>query len=1121
VTPGLTLTLAESLGTLADVLSDDLVAGPSGPLEAEWVVVASTASREWFDWLVADRLGSGGDDLSDGISSSFRYLFPEEFIRRAEETALAEVGQARESYDVDVLTLRFLTRTSGPGRLARARHLAERVDELVRWRSDLVGSLEGSPDNAEVLSALRSLRPGPLNQRDAVSSVLRHGAPSSIPRRVIIFGLSAIPGGRQFVDFVSDLAAHVEVAVYLCVPSLERAQVLLDGGPIQRSALDEWHVESDESLLVWSTASGATWRFIAEERPNAHRTLDGLQRAIRGRENDQVMNRDDTVRFIDCVGAARQCELIRDVIFDAIANSDVELRDVVVVVPDLERYAPLLERHWAQPRLPFDLLESTVARDSRLNLSFDLLGALGNYATFDQVAELMSHRSVADRLGLSDAERRRLWDLIESAPVSFATSAQDRARLGFSAQESPLGTWESLFDRVACASLYPVAAENSVESLGRADDAETVARLEVIVRLLDREREIRSAPPRPVELWIDTLLAWIDEISDVVDGDGSLERATSVARRSSGAIAGDHVTLNFEEFSSWWRTSQSAHTVQRSLSGAAVAVATPASLRCAPYKMVCLLGLDEESLPAPTLKSDFLRERRPGDPDPRRSMNGALLSAVLAATERVVVTFSGRDEDSGERLEPSIAVSQLVGALDAWVDPASIVERSSRHGFAVSSRDRASTTSYDARFGALPLQPAPGSVPGMYVRDRLSTRRTDQLDVFDLDTLRRFLRSPVREMIARTIGASTPFRLGERVESIPIGVDAVVVNRYRQRYLDELVVSLEEAFAVGDIPDYVARDHAPSTSCEQRECAWLCVRAREARESARRDEAILSAVPERLWRAAMNYERLTLTAYNMAADLAGLTAFDAEAKSESGTLELGDDRQLRLPGNLQLGRRRSRGDATLVVRVGVNEDLARDLLTDAVDLLVLATLEPDAPVELVRFSPPSEVTAYLRATGAVPVGRFRLNPRTTLTIDAGSAARALKGLVELADSSTRTARPLFRRTSTSLALASRTSKAKAESAWLDDFRGYGESLESANRLVYPLSFDELADDTAEREVIDEIRACLRDVTIQVCSSSKRHAPRALLERGRDAEAWRQRDGSVIEPSFEPLIEEPS
>ena len=96
-------------------------------------------------------------------------------------------------------------------------------------------------------------------------------------------------------------------------------------------------------------------------------------------------------------------------------------------------------------------------------------------------------------------------------------------------------------------------------------------------------------------------------------------------------------------------------------------VCTMVPMRSVPHRVVCLLGLDDGIFPRQrTVDGDDVLARTPvtGERDVRSEDRQLLLDAIGAATERLVVTYTGADAHSGQPRPPAVPLGELLDALD-------------------------------------------------------------------------------------------------------------------------------------------------------------------------------------------------------------------------------------------------------------------------------------------------------------------------------------------------------------------------------------------------------------------------------------------------------------------------
>ena len=96
-------------------------------------------------------------------------------------------------------------------------------------------------------------------------------------------------------------------------------------------------------------------------------------------------------------------------------------------------------------------------------------------------------------------------------------------------------------------------------------------------------------------------------------------------------------------------------------------VCTMVPMRSVPHRVVCLLGLDDGIFPRnPRPDGDDVLARNPatGERDARGEDRQLMLDAILAATEDLVITYTGADERTGALRPPAVPLGELLDALD-------------------------------------------------------------------------------------------------------------------------------------------------------------------------------------------------------------------------------------------------------------------------------------------------------------------------------------------------------------------------------------------------------------------------------------------------------------------------
>ena len=100
-------------------------------------------------------------------------------------------------------------------------------------------------------------------------------------------------------------------------------------------------------------------------------------------------------------------------------------------------------------------------------------------------------------------------------------------------------------------------------------------------------------------------------------------------------------------------------------------VCTMVPMRSVPHRVVCLVGLDDGVFPRlGVVDGDDVLARDPmtGERDIRSEDRQLLLDAIGAATENLVITYTGANEYSGQPRPPAVPLAELLDTLDMTVE---------------------------------------------------------------------------------------------------------------------------------------------------------------------------------------------------------------------------------------------------------------------------------------------------------------------------------------------------------------------------------------------------------------------------------------------------------------------
>ncbi|MGA9857363.1 MAG: exodeoxyribonuclease V subunit gamma, partial [Solirubrobacteraceae bacterium] len=645
---------------------------------------------------------------------------------------------------------------------------------------------------------------------------------------------------------------------------LAGAQLNRDGSPgvLRRAAdptatapanrlLASWGRDAREMQLVLA-AGAAHFGDHAHAAPLPPETLLGrIQsdvRADRGApgpalpgaadERPVLADSDRSIEVHSCHGRARQVEVLRDCILHILAGDPtLEPRDVIVMCPDIETFAPLIQATFGAADAP--ALEpsgagtadsATVADGSEFRLRVrladrslrqtnpvlgvisELLELADQRLTASQMLDLADRAPVRRRFGLDDDDLTRLQDWIAQAGIRWGLDGADRAPYRLESVDN--GTWRAGLDRVLLgvtmtedgqrlfAGVLPLddVDSRSIDLAGRF--AELVARVGHVLGAL-RARQPLDAWAEAIAEAADALTAtrprdrWqraelqrvLDEMTAEAQGSGAPELAPAELRGHLAArLAGRPTRANF----------RTGH----------LTVCTLMPMRSVPHRVVCLLGLDDAAFPrkAPRDGDDLmLADPLVGERDPRSEDRQLLLDALLAATERVIITYSGHDERTNAPRPPAVPVGELLDIVDATVRVpegrardrvlvAHPLQPFDPRNFTAGAIAGDTPWSFDptALAGTLALT-GPRAAPAPFLDGPLPPEPSA---VVELAELIRFLEHPVRAFLRRRLGVSLRGGADEIADALPVELDGLARWGVGQRLLEARLRGVEGRTAI-------------------------------------------------------------------------------------------------------------------------------------------------------------------------------------------------------------------------------------------------------------------------------------------------------------------------------------
>lgn len=677
--------------------------------------------------------------------------------------------------------------------------------------------------------------------------------PAELPRRIMLFGLSSLP--QQALEVLAKLGKFCQIVLFVHNPcqhywadiiedkellKAERRRQAYKTGMGPGLSDEELHLHAQPLLAAWGkqgrdyirlldqfdeTQAYADWHWPGSKidlfkdygEPGQRGLLQQLQQAILELEPlpeqpSSLSNADDSIQFHVAHSPQREVEILHDQLlarFEAARQSGDPLypRDIIVMVPDINAYAPHIRAVFGQlqaddPRyIPYSLADQRQRGQNPLLIAVEaLLNLPDSRFAVSEFLGLLEASALRARFGIDEAAVPKLHQWIEEAGIRWGLNAEQRSQAVNMPAHLEANTWRFGLRRMLLG--YAVGAGEPFDTIQPYDeigglDAQWLGGLSFLLEMLERYAGLLRRE-HGYQDWLQILSALL---ADFFIAGNERERKTLETLAASlasweqycaqaGLTADDRLPIAIVR-EAWLAGVDEPSLRQRFLSGR-VNFCTLMPMRAIPFRLICLLGMNDGDYPrnrqAPGF--DLMSQRgqyRPGDRSRRRDDQYLFLEALLSARQQLYISWVGRSiRDNSER-PPSVLVSQLRDVLErgwALADRPSLLKHLTvEHplqpfspAYVAKNRDRRLFT-YAHEWFASAAEPS--------TTEPMPTTENSSY-ALSLETLARFLRAPVKSFCNQTL------KFGFEVEAVtsedcePFGFNAL------QAYLlsDELLLDL-------------------------------------------------------------------------------------------------------------------------------------------------------------------------------------------------------------------------------------------------------------------------------------------------------------------------------------------
>ncbi|WP_340678983.1 exodeoxyribonuclease V subunit gamma [Paraglaciecola sp.] len=530
-----------------------------------------------------------------------------------------------------------------------------------------------------------------------------------------VFGISAIP--QQQLEVLSALAEHREVFIFWFNPSEHYWGDIVDGKTMARANLKQLVQAQGQALEPDYLLSGnpllASWGKLGRDyqdmlltfdyqqhdyfvETQASSMLEHIQSEVfnlqfrhsfeplapaelltNGDEfpKIEIAHSDRSIQLHACHSRVRELEVLHDQLLAWFAqNAANQPGDVVVMMPDVASYAPFIEGVFgaanSQIYIPFGISDRNLSEESPLLSSFvQLMKLAQSRLTLSEVITWLAVPAVMRKFAINEQEYSLLQHWLADAGVRWGWDQKDKTRWGL--PEQGQNTWLFGLQRLLAgyamdgsqlfnyqqSQISPYADIEGQQAVALGKFYLFAQELLVVMEFCQQRANLADKVHHALDFINRLYEADEQELQDLSQLRSALEQISVHQTQCIEPIEQSVFVAELEQ------QLNEKGVGQRFLAGY-VNFCTLMPMRSIPFKLVCLLGMNDADYPRQSVPVGFDLMRfsaaKRGDRSRRLDDRYLFMEALLSARECLYISYIGVNQKDNGELSPSILVSELL-----------------------------------------------------------------------------------------------------------------------------------------------------------------------------------------------------------------------------------------------------------------------------------------------------------------------------------------------------------------------------------------------------------------------------------------------------------------------------
>lgn len=840
---GFNIYTSNRMENLVAALADLLATPLPDPLAAEQIIVQSRGMQRWLTMELARYFG---------VCANLACPFPNSFIQELFSYVLADTT-GDEHYTPEQLTWRILkilpellttdvakplvsyckNDHDGIASLQLAQRIADYFDQYSLFRPEMLKRWESKnpllQDNEKwqaelwrkILSETGGNHRAQLLERFCSQLSQEKELPAVPYKRVTLFGISYLPPYHLYA--LKALSRFVEVNLFLLSPTREywadirsrrqqlglplaKEPLFTEGNPLLASLGRQGREFSE---LILDLDAEVVQQLELYHEPGDGCLLHSLQSDIlnlRGADDTKqsLCEKDNSLIINSCHSPMREIEVLHDHLLALLDNdSKLVFRDIIVMAPDIELYAPFITAIFDSNRdhgryIPYSIADRRLINEGEISkVMLKLLELPGSRLSSVQLLDILSVPAVHEHFGLAEGDLPLIRNWLEDSGIRWGLDEHDRQQKGLPPFRDH--SWYAGLDRLLLGLAMPDKGElfAGILPYGAMEGTITV----LLGGLVSFVKAIEKAVARLSQN--QTLASWSTLLLDLLNDFLMESDETAKERAVISEIASNLHKLSEQsgfiglvtpaQFSAWCSSRLQQQEQGQGFITGGVTFCAMLPMRSIPFKVVALIGMSDGGFPRRSQMYSFdlmQQSRRPGDRSLRDEDRYLFLESLLSAREHLYISYVGQSIKDDSCIPPSVLVSELIDA----------VSRRFITQDGIKMEDRLITRH--------PLQPfsntyfTPGAPIFSYAMENCSHLETEQADKnlffagaplpptveyvkqLQLEQLIRFFKNPCRAFMEQRLDIRTPYQQKQLEELEPFALNGLENYQLRTSLLN-------------------------------------------------------------------------------------------------------------------------------------------------------------------------------------------------------------------------------------------------------------------------------------------------------------------------------------------------